>query len=1345
MKKSIITLLIIAMLACIGLVSCKNEVQAPAEELVSVIFDNDSARALSASLEKFEPEKYYWKYAAKKADGSNLISGQTASYNEAGALWIKEGKPGFSDTQGKYKVQGFSQGLWNFTLYGYKWTDANLDEQIDPQELQLVYSGETTGHLLKAGDNDTHSVSVVVSPAQGGNGTLWVKITGEDAIYLDRAMPIEAAANVKEKLTVKAIDAAEPIIDEFVTADYKPSLAAGSYMVTVQFTNDDGGVVFASGSVVATVYSGLTTTIKGNLTEVVTYADFGAEQNPDIITTTIGTSEITRGTTDSKVTFSSTTETKVTASMPTAAAKSLIEEMEKALDAKTPSEASVTTELKLNLSVNTTAATETTITYEIGMEATLKYQKKDATGTDTTTTKSTVETLDDFVTVEIELQAGLSDVSVTHSGEDMTSGEQWAAKTSVSYPLTLENFLAYAGTETDPDPNGYYYYYEYSSNNSTVKDKAQLYIKTKTFSPFKLSYTVPEGVAAIGSKTYTTLEAAVSDAKNGDTVILLKNVSVGAQILVDKTITLDLNGNTITGTQEEIDTTIFKVGNGTATGDLTIIGTTAGSAINAKAIAVLVKDNSNLTVNGGSYSNSYYVSAGSGDGNYIFDIYGANANATIDSVTLTGFVKGIRARGSNSSVTVSKSSADVTPGPATGDYVGYGWGLFCADQEGTLTIESGTYKTTYATSRQMIDIKRDGAVVIKDGSFTTAVKEGETVNPIPALVVFNEAKTTADKGTKLTINGGSFTYGGKLGRVNTLNNHAVVSITNGTFNASSVTIDGDTQYNLEYTISGGLYYTDPSSDPSAQIAAGYIAAPQGTNPKTWIVRPLTPEDYVASVTHGEDEPVLYLSLQSAVAAASAGDTVTLLKNITTTESISLDVSKSLIIDGHYKTITRTLESSDGSYAVTVFNSAGSSVSDNVNVTLKNLNIVATYSRGIDFSGYLNVELDGGEITVANNCVISFGNGDVSGPVRGVVENITSTMTGNNTNLWNNNALCVAGGAEVCIKSGSFTGPNAVSAWASGGTITIEGGSFTTNATEAQVSSSNHYLGNSLFADTDYYASVPSQIIVAKNSTAEFVGPIHVFHDGGTLGAKIFINGGSFNNYEARRHYSTTIVFQYNDIISISGGTFDSNPNGSGTGNDLIKDGYYAKYHPATDTAAPYWTVEAIPSDAVFELINNETQEVTFLTGTEIHNYDFKHWYDPYPDAKVYIPANHTLRLLSDYTYVVGGHWEELCFAEDDITLDLNGNTLTVNPVAVDTYYLFYSSDSCDRLKIISSVSGGKINHNITWEGDPMLFPYYTTSDAPDKDTFETHNVTYEDILNPWTYTVIPEDWDKDPS
>ena len=657
MKKSIIALLIIAMLACIGLVSCKNEVQAPAEELVSVSFDNDSSRALSASLEDFKPGDYFWKYAAKKADASNLISGQTATYNEAGAQWIREGKAGFADDSGSYRVPGFSQGLWNFTLYGYKKIIGDNPATTETVETDyeyyvLVYSGETTGVLLKSAEG-YHTVSAVVSPVQGENGTLWVKVTGDDRITLDPAVS-GLTPNADIWLTVEKIvgETTTEKYNGFVTADYKSSLEAGTYKVTVKFTNGDPRIIppatttdtvtYASGSVVATVYSGLTTTVKGNLTEVVTYADFGAQQNPDIITETIGTSAINQGTSSETVAFtSSSSTTKVTASMPTAAAKSLITEMEQALDAKTSTSTSTTSDLTLNLSVNTTAATETSITYEIGMEATLVYEKKDAQSSQKTTTKSTVETLNKFVTVEIDLQKNLQDVAVIHGTDSMTSCTQTEFNNK---------------TETD-DPNGIGFFYYDSANG-------KLHIKTWKFSPFTLSYIIPEVVAAIGSETYYSLESAVSAVSAGQTIQLLKDITFDKDYSVavwTKAFNLDLNGHTIE--------TKSEVGKDLSNGGYT-----------ASAICYSVKGN--VAVKNGTIKTAY----GAG-------IYADEVTMTIENVVIKAAQTGVQATDEYSSAVRLTGGAKVTIESGSFEAGNGGHAVAVSNSGGDVVINGGTFKS----------------------------------------------------------------------------------------------------------------------------------------------------------------------------------------------------------------------------------------------------------------------------------------------------------------------------------------------------------------------------------------------------------------------------------------------------------------------------------------------------------------------------------------------------------------------------------------------------------------------------------------------------------------------------
>ncbi len=51
-----------------------------------------------------------------------------------------------------------------------------------------------------------------------------------------------------------------------------------------------------------------------------------------------------------------------------------------------------------------------------------------------------------------------------------------------------------------------------------------------------------------GGKAYTTLNEAITEAQDGETVRLLTNTSLSSYIPIEKSIKLDINGNTITST-----------------------------------------------------------------------------------------------------------------------------------------------------------------------------------------------------------------------------------------------------------------------------------------------------------------------------------------------------------------------------------------------------------------------------------------------------------------------------------------------------------------------------------------------------------------------------------------------------------------------------------------------------------------------------------------------------------------------------------------------------------------------------------------------------------------------------
>lgn len=677
MKKSIIILLIVAMLAGIGLVSCKNEIQVPADELVSVSFKNDSSRALSANLEEFKPENYYWKYAAKKADSSNLLSGQTPSYNEDGAQWIRQGQPGFGtgttpDDYEAYTVEGFSQGLWDFMLFAYKDDAGNV----------LVYQGEASAVLLKKGGN--HTVSAVVSPAGTEDGTLKVLV---DEIKLVAAAGAEVVANARMKLEVTRVSDSEVIRPlDFVSEDYEVGLEHGQYFVRVLFTNDDGVVTYAAGSVVATVYSGLTTSVSGSLAENLTYADFAASS--DVIATTIGTDDPIvedAGSLTDVVELKGETD-KVSASLSNDTAQKLITALKEDYQADDTSSS-----MALNLSVDTTEATETTITYEIGMEAVLTYMKESVE----TTTTSNVEEVADFVTVVIELQSGLLDVNVKHSNVSMTKCE------------SLDELNSKMKSQ---DPQGVGFFFYDSANG-------KLHIKTWKFSPFKLSYTIPEAVAAIGSQTYYSLDAAVTAVQAGQTIQLLKDITFGEDHSVDiweKAFNLDLNGHTFE-TKSGVDKDLSNLG--------------------YKASAVVYALEGKVAVKNGTIKTAY----GAG-------IYAAGVELTVEDVVIKAAQTGVQPTDEYSSAVRLTSEASVIINSGSFEAVtAGGHAVAVSNSGGDVVINGGSFKSDLFFSAST-NTGVSKTITIKGGDFTNfKVNQGGVDKTAGGL----------DKGT-LVITGGKF-------------------------------------------------------------------------------------------------------------------------------------------------------------------------------------------------------------------------------------------------------------------------------------------------------------------------------------------------------------------------------------------------------------------------------------------------------------------------------------------------------------------------------------------------------------------------------------------------------------
>lgn len=116
-------------------------------------------------------------------------------------------------------------------------------------------------------------------------------------------------------------------------------------------------------------------------------------------------------------------------------------------------------------------------------------------------------------------------------------------------------------------------------------------------------------VAKIGDATYATFDSALSNAKAGDTITLLENVTVHDtdtnmwRTTIDTPITLDLNGKTIFG-PNDMGNNSYNFAVLYISADTTIIDSASNGGINAQtngAYCINVMNGAQLTINAGTY------------------------------------------------------------------------------------------------------------------------------------------------------------------------------------------------------------------------------------------------------------------------------------------------------------------------------------------------------------------------------------------------------------------------------------------------------------------------------------------------------------------------------------------------------------------------------------------------------------------------------------------------------------------------------------------------------------------------------------------------------------------------
>ncbi len=346
-------------------------------------------------------------------------------------------------------------------------------------------------------------------------------------------------------------------------------------------------------------------------------------------------------------------------------------------------------------------------------------------------------------------------------------------------------------------------------------------------------------VASVDGVGYTSLQEAITAAKDNGTVRLVNNVNLtdGVEVEDGSTVTLDLNGYTITNADNwtkdiSVDYLLavkrggnLKINDSSANKTGAIISTNDKIAV---AVKLTIKDESTeeraeaatLTVNGGTLKAPFYGISGNGMRH--------NTNLTINDGTIEG-TKG------------------------TGIY---------QPQDGTVTINGGTI-----TGLTGIEI-RSGQLDVNGGTFIS----------------------TADKYEEAENGGGTTVTGAAIAvSQHTTDKKITVTVDGGTFEGPKSFVETDVQKapvtESSATINNGTFDGEVSSDDFTNfVKGGQFSAPVLTN---LLDDTLTAQ--LQSTSNTTAPYSYYTSVEAAIAAAQPGDKVVDLNATSTTTNYTVTI------------------------------------------------------------------------------------------------------------------------------------------------------------------------------------------------------------------------------------------------------------------------------------------------------------------------------------------------------------------------------------------------------------------------------------------------------------------------
>ena len=397
-----------------------------------------------------------------------------------------------------------------------------------------------------------------------------------------------------------------------------------------------------------------------------------------------------------------------------------------------------------------------------------------------------------------------------------------------------------------------------SGNNYNNTDTVNC-MEKEASKPTKSTVTALQSVAKIGGdKEYTTLEAAVNAAQNGDTVKLLSDTVESVTITAGKTLTLDLNGHKLTNETDKH--TIENSGTLTITDSSEDKSGTIDNVSHAKT-ALFNNENATATLDGGTFERSAEASKNNDSNTDVI----ANGNSCYT-------VKNLGTMVINDGVVINNKG--VYSSLITNGYYNIAQEQKDRNAHATLTINGGVFTGGKWT------VKNDdkGELTINDGEFYHSADFGG--------VVLNN--NTA------TITGGTFTETGKQKcalltyHYDGGNNTGLATITGGDFTGKLIEGQYSGQLPGDIQISGGTF----STDVSRYTVPGFAAKKVGDK---WIVDNSATELTLGFKKTATDERV-YDIIVTAVDAAMINrlNTAELTFNLTATSEADSTVTYEIL-------------------------------------------------------------------------------------------------------------------------------------------------------------------------------------------------------------------------------------------------------------------------------------------------------------------------------------------------------------------------------------------------------------------------------------------------------------------